>query len=120
MSIDNVKFCRGNFDNIDKAIADGLINANDIVITKDTHEFVYINSDGTKDIISGQIKSYESKDDAISILNALASTKAGQVVTIKNDEGKYIPYIVQKNGDGFTVEPVTAEVDSGGVFWSQI
>ena len=115
-----VKFCRGLFENIDTAIEKGLINANDIVITSDTHEFVYIHSDGTKEILGGQIKSYKSRNEALIIINSLASTEAGQIITILNEEGKYVPYVIQLNGTKFTVEPVTAETTFGGVYWTEI
>lgn len=115
-----VKFCRGLFEDIDAAIEKGLINSNDIVITSDTHEFVYIHNDGTKEVLGGQIKSYNSRNEALIIINSLASTEAGQIVTILNEEGKYIPYVIQANGSKFTVEPVTAETTFGGVYWTEI
>lgn len=114
------KICRGNLSDIDEAIKNGLVNANDIIITKDTHELVYVKTDGSKEIIGNSIRSYESRSEALILINALASTTAGQIVTIKNSEGKYIPYVVQVSGLGFTVEPVTAEVELGGVYWKQI
>ena len=121
MSADRIKFCRGNFNDIDKAIEDGLINVNDIVITKDTNEIVYIQEDKTKQIISSQIKSFESKDIALLVLNTLSSTKAGQLVMIKDGFGKYIPFVVQINDNSkFTVEPVVPEVITGEIYWTKI
>lgn len=99
------KLCHGNYSDIDNAIKDGIINQNDLVVTKDTKELIYINEDGEKEEIKGKIDRYNSIEDAINDITTIGDIAIGQVVMILDDD-KYVPYVVQKLDETFLIEPV--------------
>lgn len=96
----------GNYLDIDSAIAKGLLDGKDLVITKDTSELVYITNDKTKQVIQTRLKRFESEDAALAELISSPDTYAGQPVVIKNDTGCYQLYLVLTNDNGeFIVNP---------------
>ena len=103
--IDLSKLCRGRLTDIDKGIKNGIINSNDIVITTDTKEFVYINKDGTKDVVKSRLDKYNSVKDALDSISSTGSILVGQVVSILTN-GKYIPHVVQKYNGVLALEPI--------------
>ncbi len=109
----------GDSANLDTAIENGLIDGKDIVITKDTSELFYIRDDKTKQPVRTRDQVFESEEAANLSLNNDPSTYAGQTVMIKNDSGKFVPWVVQKvsDSDEFKVEQTTAT--SGGFVWCE-
>lgn len=105
------KFGYGNYADIDKAIEDGLIDAGDIVVTADTSELVYIKSDKSQQPINTKIKTYDSMDTALLVINTV-HFQEGQIISIKNDYGKYELFMIQKDGSKYIVEPVTGNSDN--------
>ena len=103
--IDLSKLCRGKLTDIDKGIKNGIINSNDIIITTDTKEFVYINKDGTKDVVKSRLDKYDSVKEALDNISSTGSILVGQVVSILVN-GKYIPHIIQKYNGVFALEPI--------------
>ncbi len=78
MKDSRAKICRGNFSEIDRAIEEGIINKNDIVITKDTCKFVYILEDGTKQIIGD--------DDIVQVDELPANPISDKIYLLKPDK----------------------------------
>lgn len=114
MAQSSAKLGYGKNENIDKAIANHVIDENDIVITEDTSELVYIKDDRTKQYIRPRNKTFESIVDAVENLNASADTYAGQTVMIKNTDGKYNIYTVQVAPDGaWEVDPLPTATGTG-------
>lgn len=111
----------GDYGNIDTAVANGVLNGKDIVITKDTSELVYIRDDGSKQVIRSRAQVFADKEAAITALNAAADTYAGQTVMIKGTDGKYQPYTVQTDSGGaFTAEPLMTAASTGsGLLWQE-
>lgn len=111
----------GDYGNIDTAVADGVLNGKDIVITKDTSELVYIRDDGSKQVIRSRVQVFADTEAAVTALNAATDTYAGQTVMIKGTDGKYQPYTVQMGAEGtFTVEALmTATPTGGGLLWQE-
>ena len=96
----------GNADDVDTAIANGILDGKDIVITRDSSEFIYIRDDKTKQVIRPRTRRFSSADEAIIALNTDDDSYAGQTVMILDEHGKYSPYIVQRSKAGqFIVEP---------------
>ncbi len=112
MAEERSKIGYGNSTDIDTAIANKLLNTNDLIITKDTSELVFLALDGKK-IVKSRVSSYESESDAITAINTATDTYVGEPVSIKNaNTNKYEPYTVQANSDAessnkFVVEPVS-------------
>lgn len=97
----------GNYSDIDSAIAKGLLDGKDLVITKDTSELVYITNDKTKQVLQTRLKRFESEDAALAELISSPDTYDGQPVAIRNDTGCYQLYLVLTDDNGeFIVSPV--------------
>lgn len=110
----------GEFAKIDSAIASGSLKAKDIVITKDTSEFVYIKDDNTKQIIRSRVQTFETESAAVTYLNEASDTYPGQPVAIKDADGKYQLYAVQNDSTGFIVEAVGSITTSQtGLTWKE-
>lgn len=110
----------GNYGNIDNALSTGVLDERDIVITKDTSEFIYIRDDKTKQVIRSRIQTFDSEDVAITSLNKATDTYAGQPVAIKDSNGKYMLYTVQNGESGYIVEKVATVSSSGtGFVWTE-
>lgn len=108
----------GKATDVDIAIEKGIIDGKDLVITKDTSEFIYIRDDKTKQVIRPRERLFDSEDEALSALNTDSDTYAGQTVKILGSNGKYVPYIVQKSLSGsYTIEPFAAETT--GFVWQE-
>lgn len=96
----------GNAADVDAAIEKGIIDGKDLVITKDTSEFLYIRDDKTKQVIRPRCRIFGTPGEANAALNDDPTTYGGQTVMILDDTGKYSPYVVQKLESGkFVVEP---------------
>ena len=78
---DRIKICKGNLDDIDDAVKDGIININDIIITRDTHQFVQILPDGSKQIIG---------NDEFIVVNELPSQPNPDIVYLLKPDKLYI------------------------------
>lgn len=109
----------GDFSKIDTAVEQGILDGKDIVITKDTSEFVYIRDDKTKQVIRSRVQTFESEDVAITTLNDATDTYAGQPVAIKDSKGKYQLYTVQNGEAGFIVEQVAMSGTNTGFIWQE-
>lgn len=110
----------GEFGKIDTAVEQGILDGKDIVITKDTSEFIYIRDDKTKQIIRSRVPTFDTEAEAVSALNAASDTYAGQPVAIKGSDGKYKPYTVQHGESGFIVEAVAGMTNTtSGFLWQE-
>lgn len=121
---DNAKFKvgYGNVGDIETAIENGVIDGNDFVVTKDTSELYYVTSDKQIKAIQSKIPSYASTDVALLVINTLASTYAGQLITISNAYNKQVLYMVQQDGEKWTLDRVVPEQsgETTGLIWNQI
>lgn len=104
----------GNAEDIEVAIALGIIDEKDIVITKDTSELKYIRDDLSVQTIRPRNLLFDTVSDANKALNDSPESYAGQTVMIKNEKGKYAPWIVQQNASTgrFLVEPFSVSQTS--------
>lgn len=102
----------GNYEDIDSAINQGILDGKDFIVTKDTSELVYIKNDNTKQVIQARLKRFESEEVALEKLNSVSDTYDGQPVAIKNDSNCYQLYLVLNDGDKFIVNPV---FDASGI-----
>lgn len=104
-SASHSKFFYINRSDVDTYIASETINANDIILTKDTHEILFVNSG--LEIVSTVSRQhiYDGVDVAEGKLNESTDSYDGQLVSIKQDDA-YKPYIVNKDNDGYYVTPI--------------
>lgn len=104
----------GNAEDIEVAIALGIIDEKDIVITKDTSELKYIRDDLSVQTIRPRNLLFDTVSDANKVLNDSTESYAGQTVMIKNEKGKYAPWVVHQNTSAgrFLVEPFSASQTS--------
>lgn len=109
----------GEFGKIDSAVESGVLDGKDIVITKDTSEFIYIRDDKTKQVIRSRIQTFDTEAAAVEALNSATDTYAGQPVAIKGSNGKYQPYTVQNGESGFIVEAVGVSSSNTGFIWQE-
>lgn len=109
----------GNRENLDAAIDSGVLDERDIVITKDTSEFIYIRDDKTQQVIRSRVRTFDSEAQAVSALNDSSDTYAGQLVSIKDNNGTYKPFTVQKGEAGFYVEEIAMQVTNTNFVWKE-
>lgn len=97
----------GNAEDVEAAIALGLLDGKDLIITKDTSEFMYVRDDLSVQTITPRTRIFETVSVANDALNDDEATYAGQTVMIKDEKGKYAPWVVQKSAatGRFLVEP---------------
>lgn len=98
-STNRAKFSYVKYDDIQRLINEGKIDANDIVYTKDTHENILIGTDLSVNPVRSKIYRFLDVSEAEGKLNTSSDTYAGQIVAILND-GAYTAYIVNKNTGG--------------------
>lgn len=105
--IDHSKFVYKNFDEIQDGINSGELNAWDLVLSKDSKEFILIKDDLTLSSIKSKVYRFLDTDSAETSLNSSTDTYAGQIVAILNATGNYEAYIVnQKTNGRFKVDPL--------------
>ena len=97
----------GNAEDVEAAIALGLLDGKDLIITKDTSEFMYVRDDLSVQKVTPRTQVFETVSAANDALNENEATYAGQTVMIRNENGKYAPWVVQQSADTgrFLVEP---------------
>lgn len=109
-STNRAKFSLVKFNDIERLINDGKLDANDIIYTKDTHENILIGSDLSVNPIRSKIYRFLDVSTAESELNKSSDTYEGQIVAILTD-GAYTAYIVNKNtGGSFYVTKLSEDV----------
>ena len=96
------KFSYVKRSDIERLIAAGQIDANDIVYTNDTHENIFIGSDLSIHPIQSKIYRFSDISTAESELNIATDTYEGQIVAILTND-TYVAYIVNKRGDAYYV-----------------
>ena len=105
--IDHSKFVYKNFDEIQDCINTGELNAWDLVLSKDTKEFILIKDDLTLSSIKSKVYRFSDVDSAEISLNTYTDTYAGQIVAILSTTGNYEAYIVNQKINGrFKVDPL--------------
>lgn len=109
----------GNAEDVEAAVALGLLDGKDMIITKDTSEFMFVRDDLSIQTIHPRNLCFQSVPDANKQLNELEDTYAGQTVMVKGDNGKYAPWIVQKSEASglFSIEPFC--VESTNFVWQE-
>ena len=96
-----------NYDDVQKAIDAKIINANDIVLCKDTREMIIIREDGSLFPVNARHYRFDSQDAALEYLNKSADTYDGQFVSIKNKfSGNYDAFVVNKENGKYAVKNV--------------
>lgn len=98
-SANRAKFSLVKFNDIERFINDGKLDANDIIYTKDTHENILIGSDLSINPVRSKIYRFLDVTTAESALNSASDSYEGQIVAILTD-GAYTAYIVNKNTGG--------------------
>lgn len=97
------RFVYANYKEIQSAIEAKKIDANDIIFCKDTHEMIVVRPDLSLFNTHSKIYLFDSEADATEKLNVATDTYAGQLVAIKDTNGKYRAYIVNKEDDKYVV-----------------
>lgn len=111
--IEHSKFVYKNFDEIQSGINSGELNAWDLVLSKDTKEFILIKEDLDLAPIKSKVYRFLDIDSAEAQLNASKDTYGGQLVAILSDNGSYEGYIVNQKSNGrFKVDPLNAYAGS--------
>lgn len=85
----------------------GLIDGKDIIITKDTSEFIYVRDDLSIQKVAPRTLCFDSIPAANEAINQNDATYAGQTVMIRGKDDKYEPWVVQQSAESgrFFVEP---------------
>lgn len=100
-----------NYNDIQNAIENKIIDANDIVFCKDTHEMIIVRSDLTLFPVKSKVYLFSSENEAVTELNKATDTYSGQLVSILGSDGKYGAYVVNYENGKFAVTSVSA-IDS--------
>ena len=115
---ESAKLGYGKYDRVNKAVDSGTLDARDLVITRDTSEFIYIRDDLSQQVIRPRLRCFDDVFTALNELNNSADTYAGQFVCIKNESGDYEPYVVQQGTSVFEVQPIVqAQAPTANIQW---
>lgn len=87
------------YNSIQQKIDEGVLDAYDVIYTKDSHENVIITPDLTLWSVKSRIYTFDSVADANTALNTNTDTYKGQIVSILNND-KYSAYIVNQDPNG--------------------
>ncbi len=116
MAQETTKLGYGCAEDVQTAIDLGIVDKRDLIITRDTSEFLYIKDDLTPQTIRSRDRIFNSVSDANKQLNEYKDTFAGQTVMILDENGKYTPWIVQQSEatglflvEPFSVNPTTLQ-----------
>lgn len=104
-----IKYGYLDYNDIQNRIEEGILDAYDVVYTKDTHECYIITESLSPVAINSRVYRYDSVSDAIKALNESPDTYEGQIVAIKAN-GHYKGYIVNLTDDKFNVN-LLSEID---------
>lgn len=97
------------YDSIRQKIEEGVLDAYDIIYTKDTHENVVISPELEIWSVKSRIYTFDSVNDANISLNINTDTYKGQIVAVLNGN-KYSAYIVnQDENSTYYVTPLSAD-----------
>ena len=101
------KLADGNPQDVEAAIAPGLIDGKDINITKHTTEFISVRDDLSIQKVAPRTLCFDSIPAANETINQSDATYAGQTVMIRGKDDKYEPWVVQQSAESgrFFVEP---------------
>lgn len=86
----------GNAEDVKAAIALGMLDGKDIIITKDTSELLYVRDDLSVQTIRPRQLVFDSVSAANEKINSSEDSYEGQTVMIRDEKGKYSPWIVQR------------------------
>ena len=113
MANGSAKLGYGSVENIDTALTNNVLDANDLVLTSDTSEFVYITDDKQKQFVRPRIRVFDTVVAAVEALNASSDTYAGQIVGVKNaTTNKVEEYTVQASAAGWQLEAFKTTVET--------
>lgn len=108
---DHSKFAYMNYDEIQDGINAGTIGPYDLILCKDTREFILIKDDLSLASINSKVYRFSDVASAEKALNESMDTYEGQLVAIVYDSS-YAAYIVNRNKGGkFYVTPLSSNGD---------
>ena len=98
-----------NYNSLQAKIDEGILDAYDVIYTKDSHENVIITPELDIWSVRSRIYTFDSVDEANLQLNINTDTYKGQIVAIFNND-KYSAYIVNQNEMGtYLATPLSAD-----------
>jgi len=98
-----------SYDSIQQKIDEGVLDAYDIIYTKDSHENVVISPELEIWSVKSRIYTFDSVDEANVSLNKNTDTYKGQIVAILNND-KYSAYIVNQDlNSTYSATPLSAD-----------
>ena len=113
------KFAYKNEDQIQQDINNGTLGPYDLVVCRDTKEFILIASDLTLVHIQSKVYRFIDVESAEKILNENTDTYEGQLVSVLSNKGTYEGYIVNKNSKGkYYITPLN--VYSGSIDYDSL
>ena len=108
---DHSKFAYMNYDEIQDGINSGTIGPYDLILCKDTREFILIKDDLSLASINSKVYRFSDVESAEKALNESLDTYEGQLVAIVYDNS-YAAYIVNRNKNGkYYVTPLSSNGD---------
>lgn len=115
--MDKTKLGFGAAANVNSAIADGTLDSRDLIITSDTHEFMYVDDSGKAQPTVTRNKRFNSTASALVEINSATDSYLGQTIMVLDvDTNKYVPYLVQQDpedGTRFVIEKMQTETSGG-------
>lgn len=98
-----------SYNSIQQKIDDGILDAYDVVYTKDSHENVIISPELEIWSVRSRIYTFDSVEEANVALNTNTDTYSGQIVAVFNND-KYSAYIVNKDENNtYSATPLSAD-----------
>lgn len=96
------------YDSIQQKIDEGVLDAFDVIYTKDSHENLVVSPELELWAVRSRIYTFDSIAEANAKLNTNTDTYEGQIVAILNDD-KYKAYIVNQENDTYSATPLSPD-----------
>lgn len=94
------KVAFGSTTSISPAIDRGDIDAGDIVVAKDTHEFIFLTPDGRQIHCKSKTPSFLSMEEALLYAETNPAAYEGEFINIRGEDGTLLPYSLTLGSDG--------------------
>jgi hypothetical protein len=118
---ESTKLGYGPLSNAQSAVDEGKLDARDLIIASDTHEFMYVDDDDQIQKIVVRTLTFNNYETALTSINSMSEVYLGQDVRILDSAtNRYVPYIIQADTNGgYTLERVTTENDGCTLKWEE-
>ena len=116
-----IKIGYGRGSSIDPAIEAGRIDTGDMVVTSDSHEFIFLAPDGSRISCKSRVPTFASIEDAEEYAKRDPAAYVGEIVNIyREDVGAFFPHTLALAPDGSLKVCDPSANLQGNITWQEL